>query len=142
MAPRPVLPPQSGVRTCRGVGPGDRAPGTGCSPGNRGGSPETATGAPLRVWWYMKTDRTTTGIAALDTLLGGGLEIRTITQIFGEPASGKSTICMVAAVTTLRAGRPAVYLDSEGFSIERFRQIAGQDTERLADLLFLFEPLD
>src|SRR5512139_61943 len=90
----------------------------------------------------MKTDRRTTGIAALDDLLGGGLELRTITQIYGEPASGKSTLCMLAAVTCLRAGHSVVFIDSEGFSIERFRQIAGLDTEKIADRLFLFEPLD
>lgn len=90
----------------------------------------------------MKTDRRTTGIAALDELLGGGLETRTITQIYGEPASGKSTLAMIAAVTCLRTGQAVVYIDSEGFSIERFRQIAGEDTESIADRLFLFEPLD
>ena len=90
----------------------------------------------------MKTDRRTSGVAALDELLGGGLEMRTITQIYGEPASGKSTLCMIAAVSCLRAGHSVVYIDSEGFSIERFRQIAGEDTEKIADRLFLFEPLD
>ena len=90
----------------------------------------------------MKIDRQTSGDPAFDTLLGGGLEARTITQLYGEPASGKSTICLVAAIATLRAGHPVVYIDTEGFSIERFRQIAGEDTEKLADRLFLFEPLD
>jgi DNA repair protein RadB len=90
----------------------------------------------------MKTDKLTSGNAALDSLIGGGLEVRTITQFFGEPASGKSTLCMIAAVACLRAGQPVVYIDSEGFSIERFRQIAGEDTEKIADRLFLFEPLD
>ena len=90
----------------------------------------------------MKTDKRSSGNAALDSLIGGGLEVRTITQFFGEPASGKSTLCMIAAVACLRAGDPVVYIDSEGFSIERFRQIAGEDTEKIADRLFLFEPLD
>jgi DNA repair protein RadB len=90
----------------------------------------------------MKTDRRSSGNTALDRLLGGGLEVRTITQIYGEPASGKSTLCMVAAVTCLRAGHSVVFIDSEGFSIERFRQIAGADTEKIADRLFLFEPFD
>lgn len=90
----------------------------------------------------MKTERQTSGDPALDNLLGGGLEARTITQLYGEPASGKSTLCLIAAVATLRAGHPVVYIDSEGFSIERFRQIAGEDTEKIADRLFLFEPLD
>jgi DNA repair protein RadB len=90
----------------------------------------------------MKTDRRSTGNPALDSLLGGGLEVRTISQFYGEPASGKSTLCMIAAVTCLRASQTVVYIDSEGFSIERFRQIAGTDTEEIADRLFLFEPFD
>jgi len=90
----------------------------------------------------MKTERRSSGNAAMDCLLGGGFEVRTITQFYGEPASGKSTLCMIAAVTCLRAGQSVVYIDSEGFSIERFRQIAGADTEKIADSLFLYEPLD
>jgi len=90
----------------------------------------------------VKTDKQTTGNPALDALIGGGLEARTITQLYGEPASGKSTIAMIAAVATLRAGKSVVYIDTEGFSIERFRQIAGADTESVADRLFLFEPFD
>ena len=90
----------------------------------------------------MKTERRSTGNTALDRLLGGGLEIRTITQFYGEPASGKSTLCMIAAVSCLRAGHTVVFIDTEGFSIERFRQIAGTDTETIAERLFLFEPID
>jgi DNA repair protein RadB len=90
----------------------------------------------------MKTDRRSSGNSAMDQLLGGGLEARTITQFYGEPASGKSTICMIAAVNSLRAGETVVFIDSEGFSIERFRQIAGTDTEKIAERLFLFEPID
>jgi DNA repair protein RadB len=90
----------------------------------------------------MKTERRSAGSPALDHLIGGGLEVRTITQFYGEPASGKSTLCMIAAVACLRAGQTVIYIDSEGFSIERFRQIAGTDTEEIADRLFLFEPFD
>ncbi len=90
----------------------------------------------------MKTDRQSSGNTALDHLLGGGLELRTVSQFYGSPASGKSTLCMIAAVSCLRAGRSVIFIDSEGFSIERFRQIAGADTEKLAELLFLFEPVD
>jgi DNA repair protein RadB len=90
----------------------------------------------------MRTDRISSGNAALDHLLQGGFEIRTINQIYGSPASGKSTLCMIAAISCLRGGRSVIFIDSEGFSIERFRQIAGDDTEKLADRLFLFEPID
>ncbi|PKG33648.1 DNA repair and recombination protein RadB [Methanoregula sp.] len=90
----------------------------------------------------MKTEKRSTGNAALDTLIGGGLELRTITQFYGEPASGKSTLCLVAAVACLRAGHAVAWIDSEGFSTERFRQIAGTDTEKIAERFFLFEPVD
>jgi len=90
----------------------------------------------------MRTDKRTSGNAELDHLLGGGLEIRTITQLYGEPASGKSTLALIASVSCLREGQAVVYIDTEGFSIDRFRQIAGEDTEKIADRLFLFEPID
>jgi DNA repair protein RadB len=88
----------------------------------------------------MESSRISTGSPDLDDLLGGGLEKRTITQIYGEPGCGKSTLCLLASVAVLGEGRPVVYIDSEGFSVERFRQIAGDLTESLADQLFLFEP--
>ena len=90
----------------------------------------------------MKTDRRSSGNAALDRLLGGGLELRTITQIYGGPASGKSTLCMVAAVSCLRAGGSVIFIDSEGFSIERFRQIAGSEYPGDRGPALLLEPVD
>ena len=90
----------------------------------------------------MKPDRVSTGSPALDDLLGGGLERRAITQIYGEPASGKSTLCLLAAVASLRAGNRVIYIDTEGFSVERFVQISGESAGEFADRLYLFEPLD
>ncbi len=82
------------------------------------------------------------GSSELDLLLGGGLAPGVITQVYGEPASGKSTLCVMASVSALRAGRQVLFLDSEGFSAERFRQIAGEDAEQLAEGLYLYEPED
>ena len=90
----------------------------------------------------MKPDRVGTGSPALDDLLGGGLERRTITQIYGEPGSGKSTLCLMAAVASIRSGNSVVYVDTEGFSVERFAQIAAENTGAFADRLYLFEPID
>ena len=90
----------------------------------------------------MEGDRVPTGIPALDSLLGGGLERRAITQLYGEPGCGKSTVALMVAVERLRAGESVIYLDTEGFSVERFRQVAGDRAEELARNLFLFEPLD
>ncbi len=87
-------------------------------------------------------ERVESGSADLDTLLGGGLEKRVITQIYGEPGCGKSTLCLISAISILRGDRCVIYIDTEGFSIERFRQIAGEDAEALSRSLFLFEPVD
>jgi len=90
----------------------------------------------------MESERVPTGVPALDSLLGGGLERRVITQLYGEPGCGKSTLTIIAAAERLRAGESVIYLDTEGFSVERFRQVAGEGAEDLARRLFLFEPLD
>ena len=90
----------------------------------------------------MQSDRESSGSAALDTLLGGGIEHKTLTQFVGEPASGKTTLCLIATVACLKAGRSVVWIDSEGFSVERFRQVAGDGAEKLADRLFLYEPVN
>lgn len=83
-----------------------------------------------------------TGSDALDDLIGGGLCPGILTQVYGEPSSGKSTICVMASVACLRSGKRVLFLDSEGFSAERFRQVAGTDALELAQNLFLFEPGD
>ncbi|MDN7026133.1 DNA repair and recombination protein RadB [Methanoculleus sp. FWC-SCC1] len=90
----------------------------------------------------MKPEKPGTGSPELDALLGGGLERRVITQIYGEPASGKSTLCLMAAVECLKAGKSVVFIDTEGFSVDRFSQIAGEQAEELAEHLYLFEPVD
>jgi len=90
----------------------------------------------------MEADRVASGIPALDALVGGGLERRAITQLYGEPGCGKSTLALLVAVGRLRAGETVIYLDTEGFSVERFRQVAGERAVELANHLILFEPLD
>ena len=84
--------------------------------------------------------KVSTGSDRLDDLLGGGLESRVITQFFGEAGSGKSTLCLMAAVEILRNGGGVAYIDSEGFSIERFSQIAGDSTPEYAKHLYVFGP--
>lgn len=90
----------------------------------------------------MADNKIPTGSPELDSLMGGGLEKKVITQVYGEPASGKSTICLMAAVNTLKDGKKVILIDSEGFSVDRFRQLAGEDYRQLAANLILFEPLD
>ncbi len=62
-----------------------------------------------------------TGIKGLDELLGGGLRMRTITGIYGPPASGKTQFCIYMTVRSLineeRGGissERAIFIDTEG----------------------------
>lgn len=81
-----------------------------------------------------------TGVAGLDEFLGGGLEPRVITQFYGEGGSGKSTLALLAAVSALSRGCGVIYIDTEGFSAERFCQIAGDKADEYAKSLYVCEP--
>jgi DNA repair protein RadB len=90
----------------------------------------------------MESERVSTGSPELDALLGGGFERKAITQFYGEPASGKSSFCVIASAARLGSGSSVIFLDTEGFSIERFRQVAGERAGDLARNLYLYEPTD
>lgn len=79
----------------------------------------------------MSIRKITTGSKALDELLGGGIETKTITEFFGEYGSGKTQICHQLSVNVQlpyeRGGLlgNAVYIDSEGtFRWERIEAMA------------------
>lgn len=76
-----------------------------------------------------------------DVLLGG-LKSGHITQIYGAPASGKTNLALIATNSALRNGR-VIYIDSEGgFSIERLKQISGDDPNKFLRNVMLIEPTE
>ncbi len=79
------------------------------------------------------SDAVSTGCGPLDTLLGGGLERGAVTQVYGPPASGKTNVALSAAVTAAKAGETVVYIDTEGLSSERFRQVLGEGDPAVRD---------
>ncbi|RQD80478.1 MAG: DNA repair and recombination protein RadB [Methanocalculus sp. MSAO_Arc2] len=92
----------------------------------------------------METGRVTTGSPDLDRILGSGLERQIITQIYGEPGSGKSTFAIMAAVAALKTGEGVIFFDTEGFSTERFIQVSGGEDAacEFATRLYIYEPVD
>jgi len=80
------------------------------------------------------------GSTALDDLLQGGLEGGAITLFFGEAGSGKTNICLQVARNVALAGKKVVYIDTEGVSLERLQQIAGDDYEEVMKNILFFEP--
>lgn len=65
-----------------------------------------------------------TGSSAIDALLDGGLDRGAITQVYGPPSAGKSTLAMSSAVATAATGDTSVYIDTEGLSLDRLEQVA------------------
>jgi len=67
----------------------------------------------------------------LDSLLGGGIESGIITEFFGKGGSGKTNICLQLAKNTALKGKKSIYIDTEGISIERLEQIAGDESDEV-----------
>jgi DNA repair protein RadB len=90
-----------------------------------------------------------TGCATVDELLGGGFERGTVTQLYGPPAAGKTNLALSAAIEVAADGGTALYIDTEGLSVDRFEQLAeskadGADVtvEELASRVIITDALD
>jgi DNA repair protein RadB len=88
-----------------------------------------------------------TGCPPLDDLLGGGFERGTVTQVYGPPAAGKTNLALSAAVQAAVDGGTAVYIDTEGLSIDRFQQLAaaagdGEDLDAITSRIVVSEAHD
>ena len=75
----------------------------------------------------------------VDNLIGGGFETGRITQVYGEPAGGKTGLCLQLAVNVLRTGKRVIFIDTQKFPSERFAQIAGGGAQVLARKMIVFE---
>jgi len=80
------------------------------------------------------------GSQVLDELLEGGLEGGAITLLFGEAGSGKTNICLQVARNVTLSGKKVIYIDTEGVSLERLQQIAGDKYEEVMKNILFFEP--
>lgn len=67
--------------------------------------------------------RVPTGCSSLDNLLGGGLETGSVTLFYGEAGTGKTNICLQTAYNIVKAGMKVAYIDTEGLSTDRIKQI-------------------
>ena len=77
----------------------------------------------------------------IDSIIGGGIEKGSITQFYGPPGSGKTNIALKMLVQCAKNGKKAVFIDTEGgLSIERMKQISGEDFDDLAGNIIVLEP--
>ncbi|MEM0129897.1 MAG: DNA repair and recombination protein RadB [Thermoplasmatales archaeon] len=71
--------------------------------------------------------RLSTGSKNLDDFLQGGFESGIISEIYGEPGSGKTNLVLSASLKNSKIGK-IIYIDTEGVSGERFAQMSGPST--------------
>jgi DNA repair protein RadB len=77
----------------------------------------------------------------LDDLMGGGIESKSITELYGEAGSGKTNFCLQAARECAAGGKKVAYIDSEGVSLERLSQICnGSDCKKIFSNILFFIP--
>ncbi len=68
------------------------------------------------------------------------LEPKTITNFYGGPGTGKTNMCLLAAIECIKAGGSVTYIDTEGgFSAERLRQLT-KNPEQALQKITLIEP--
>ena len=62
-----------------------------------------------------------------------------INCVYGPASSGKTTLALMTAIETARNGK-VLFIDTEnGFSLDRFKQLAGQDYEKLLEKIFVLK---
>lgn len=77
----------------------------------------------------------------IDDLLSGGFESGIITEIYGEAGSGKTNICLQIGTVVASSGRKVAYIDTEGVSMERLKQICGEGSEEIMRKFLVYKPL-
>lgn len=93
----------------------------------------------------MNDEAIPTGCESVDTLLGGGFERGAVTQLYGPPAAGKTNLALSGAVEAACGGGTAVYVDTEGVSVDRFRQLLearAEDVEAVASRIVIEDAID
>jgi len=88
-----------------------------------------------------KTDKISTGSFDLNKWMYGGYEKNIITMIAGPPGSGKTNMTILASCSQSKKGEKVIFIDTEGgFSVDRVRQIVGDDYEKILENILLLNP--
>jgi DNA repair protein RadB len=84
-----------------------------------------------------------TGCKTIDRYLGGGLPLQSVSLVYGEAETGKTTLAIQCSVNCARQGRKTLFVDCDGtFSVQRLTQITGKQFTEMAELIVLARPHD
>ncbi|MEM3061910.1 MAG: ATPase domain-containing protein, partial [Candidatus Bathyarchaeia archaeon] len=82
-----------------------------------------------------------TGCKKLDKLLNGGFPSCSLSLIYGEAGTGKTTLAFQASIQAAIKGFKVLFLDpDQSFSAQRLAQIAGEDIEKISASILVFQP--
>ena len=86
-------------------------------------------------------EKISTGSHDFNRWLYGGYEKDIITMIAGPPGSGKTNFCVLTACSQAKRGKKVIFIDTEGgFSVDRFKQILGDNYKDILKNILLFKP--
>jgi DNA repair and recombination protein RadB len=84
-----------------------------------------------------------TGCGCIDSNIGGGISPESVTLIYGEPETGKTTLAMQCAVNCAMQNHKTLFVDCDNtFSAKRLSQVASGKFEEIAELIILIRPND
>ena len=84
-----------------------------------------------------------TGCDKIDQILGGGIAVESISLIYGEAETGKTTLAMQCAANCARQGCKTLFVDCDNaFSVRRLSQIASNNFKEVAGFIILVRPND
>ena len=84
-----------------------------------------------------------TGSKCIDGAIGGGILPETVTLIYGEPETGKTTLAMQCAVNCAVQNLKVLYVDCDNtFYAKRLSQIAKDRFDEVAERIVLVKPKD
>ena len=84
-----------------------------------------------------------TGVKCIDNSVGGGISPETVTLIYGEPETGKTTLAMQCAVNCAAQHLKVLFVDCDNsFYAKRLSQISKDHFDEVAERIILVKPKD
>jgi len=87
--------------------------------------------------------KVSTGCKCVDNKIGGGISPESVTLVYGEPETGKTTLAIQCAVNCALQNYKTLFVDCDNtFSTKRLSQLSADKFDRVAEQIILVKPKD
>ena len=84
-----------------------------------------------------------TGCKCIDSNIGGGISPQSVTLIYGEPETGKTTFAIQCTVSCALQNYKTLFVDCDNtFSTKRLSQLSADKFDQIAEQVILIKPKD